>query len=194
MALYVHHGPRLVDLATGLVERLAAPTGDPFERARRRRADGRGTRLADPPSRHRPRRCRQRGDAVSGTLLRHCRRIRRGGRPVERRATHLGGSRRARRGRRRRPWTGAPTKQPAPPVDLPRRSGSPSPGESPTSSIATPPPGRRFCVSGTVGCVATARCGSRPWVDRANRATTSRSAGCRPRCVGNSSCGGVCAS
>ena len=32
MALYVHHGPQLAPLATGLVERLAAPAGDPFER------------------------------------------------------------------------------------------------------------------------------------------------------------------
>src|SRR5918995_1105368 len=32
MALYVHHGSRLGELATGVVQRFAAPARDPFER------------------------------------------------------------------------------------------------------------------------------------------------------------------
>ena len=52
-------------LATGLVERLAAPGRRPVRATRRRRADGRGTRLADPPHRRRPRRRRQHRHAVS---------------------------------------------------------------------------------------------------------------------------------
>ena len=194
MALFVHHGPRLATLATGLVERLAAPAGDPFDRLGRRRADRRRTRLADPPPRQPTSASPPTSRCPIPGVLRHGRRIRGRRRPVERRAAHLGGARRARRGRS----STCPAGRPSTPVATAgpdRRSASPSPGGSPTCSTAT-----SHDAAGDPPSVAAWRAWRRHgaghagrWT-RANRRRAHRRMGCRRRCAGSSTCGGASAS